>query len=78
MKMLEGGSIVNHLNDFNMITNQLCFVGLNFDDEVRDLLILCSFSKIWKGLDMAMSNSIFGSSTLKFDDVIGDILSEEM
>ena len=27
---------------------------------------------------MAISNSVFGSSTLKFDDVIGAILSEEM
>lgn len=27
---------------------------------------------------MAMSNSISGSSTLKFDDVIGVILREEM
>ena len=26
---------------------------------------------------MAMSNSIFGSNTLKYDDVIGVILSEE-
>jgi hypothetical protein len=27
---------------------------------------------------MAVSNSIFGSNTLKFDDVVGVILSEEM
>ena len=43
MKMSEGGSITDHLNDFNTVTNQLSFVGVNFDDEVRDLLILCSF-----------------------------------
>jgi hypothetical protein len=45
MKMSEGGSIADHLNEFNMATNQLIFVGVNFDDEVRALLILCSFPK---------------------------------
>ena len=37
MKMSVGGSITNHLNDFNMVTNQLSSIGVNFDDEVRDL-----------------------------------------
>jgi hypothetical protein len=43
LKMSEGGSIADHLNKFNMITNQLSYVKVNFDDEVRDLLILCLF-----------------------------------
>ena len=42
MKMSEGGSIIDHLNDFNTVTNQLSSIGVHFDDEVRDLLILCS------------------------------------
>ena len=42
MKMLEGGSIVDHLNEFNMIASTLSSVKVNFDDKVRDLLILCS------------------------------------
>jgi hypothetical protein len=78
MKMSEGGSIVDHLNEFNTITNQLSSIKVEFYDEVRALLILCSFSEIWNGLVMAVSNSISGSNTLKFDDVIGIILSEEM
>ena len=45
MNMLEGGSVVDHLNEFNIDTIQLSFVGVNFGDEVRDLLILCSLSK---------------------------------
>ena len=51
---------------------------MNFDDEVRGLLILFSLLESWDGLVMAMSNSVSRSSTLKFDDVIGVILSEEM
>ena len=42
MKMSEGGSVTNHLNEFNTLTSQLSSVKLNFDDEVRTLLILCS------------------------------------
>jgi hypothetical protein len=78
MKMSEGGSVADHLNEFNMVTNQLSSVKVDFDDEVRALLILCSLPKSWNGLVMAISNSIYGSHTLKFGDVVGVILSEEM
>ena len=78
MKMLEGGSVANHLNDFNTVTSQLSSVGVNFDDDVRALLFLCSLPESWNGLVMAISNSVSGSSTLKFDYVVGAILSEEM
>ena len=52
-------------------------MGVNFDEEIRALLILCSFPESWNGLVMAMSNSILGSSTLKYDDVIGVNLNEK-
>ena len=42
MKMSEGGSIADHLNEFNTVTSQLSSVGVTFDDEVRALLFLCS------------------------------------
>ena len=45
MKMAEGGSIANHLNEFNTITSQLSSMGINFDVEIRALLILCSLPK---------------------------------
>jgi hypothetical protein len=78
MKMSESGSVADHLNDFNTVTNQLSSVKVDFDDEVRALLILCSLPESWNGLVMAVSNSVSGSNTLKFDDVVGVILSEEM
>ena len=52
-------------------------MGVNFDEEIRALLILCSFPKRWNGLVMDVSNSVSGFGTLKYDDVIGVILSEE-
>jgi hypothetical protein len=78
MNMIEGGSIADHLNEFNTITNQLSYVKVDFDDEVRDILILCSLPENWNGLDIVVSNSISSSNTLKFDDVVGAILGEEM
>ena len=42
MKMSKSGSVADHLNDFNTLTSQLSYVKLNFDDEFRDVLILCS------------------------------------
>jgi hypothetical protein len=78
MKMSEGGSVADHLNEFNTVTNQLSSVKVDFDDEVRALLILCSLPERWNSLVMAVSNSVSSSNTLKFDDVVGVILSEEM
>jgi hypothetical protein len=42
IKMSEGGFVVDHLNEFNTVTNQLSSVKVDFDNEVRALLILCS------------------------------------
>jgi hypothetical protein len=68
MKMLEGGYVADHLNQFNMVTNQLSSVKVEFYDEVRALLILCSFPERWNDLVMVVSNSVSGSNNLKFDE----------
>ena len=75
-KKAEDGSVVDHLHDFNTIT-KLSSMVINFYEENRVLLILCSFPKSWNGMVMVMSNFVSGSNTLKFDDVISVILSEE-
>jgi hypothetical protein len=43
--------------------SQLSSVGVKFDDEVRSLLILCSFLERWNGLVMVVSNYV-SSQTL--------------
>ena len=58
MKKSEGVFVVDHSNEFNMVSNQLSFVGVNFDDEVRALIILCSLPKIWNDLVMVVSNFV--------------------
>jgi hypothetical protein len=42
MKISKGGYVADHLNEFNTVTNQLSSLKVDFDDEVRALLILCS------------------------------------
>jgi hypothetical protein len=78
MKMSEGGYVVDHLNEFNTVTNQLSSLKLEFDDEVRALLIFCSLPENWNDLVMVVSNYVSSSKNLKLDDVVGVILSEEM
>jgi len=46
MKMLEAGSIADHLNNFNIVTSLLSFVVVNFDDEVRALYSYAHCQKV--------------------------------
>ena len=52
-------------------------MGINFDEEIRALLIFCSLPESWNSLVMVVSKSVPRTSTLKYDDVIGVVLSEE-
>jgi hypothetical protein len=56
MKMLKDGFDFDHLNEFNMVTNQLSYIKVDFDDEVRALLIFCSLPESQNGLVMLVSN----------------------
>nr|TKR83371.1 hypothetical protein D5086_0000268760 [Populus alba] len=49
LKMKEGTSVTQHLNNFNTITNQLSSIEIEFDDEIRALILLVSLSSSWKG-----------------------------
>jgi len=42
LKMTEDASVTQHLNNFNTITNQLLSVEIEFDDEIRALILLAS------------------------------------
>ena len=58
MKMSEGGFVADHLNEFNKLTSELSSVKVNFDDEVRALLIFCSLPERWNSLVMAVSKFV--------------------
>ena len=58
LKMAENASVARHLNEFNTITNQLSFVEIDVDDEIRVQIVLASLPNNWEATRMAVSNSI--------------------
>ena len=68
LKMVEGTLVFQHLNEFNTITNQLSSVEIDFDDEIRALIVLASLPNSWEAVRMAVSNSA-GKSKLKYNDI---------
>ena len=77
LKMVENVSIAQHLNEFNIITNQLSSVEIDFDDEFRALIILVSLPNSWEAMRMAVSNST-GKEKLKYNDIRDLILAKEI
>ena len=77
LRMTEGASSAQHLNELNIVTTQLSSVGIEFDDEVRALILLSSLPDSWSATVTAVSSSS-GSNKLKFDDVRDLVLSEEI
>ena len=77
LKMTEGMTVTQHLNEFNTITNQLSSVKIDFDDEIRALILLASLSNSWEAMRMAVSNSV-DKAKLKYDDIRDLVLAEEV
>ena len=59
---------MQHINELNIVTIQLSSVGIEFDDEVRALILLSSLPDSWSATVTAVSSSS-GSKKMKFDDV---------
>lgn len=77
LRMTEGASVAQHLNELNSVTTQLSSVEIDFEDEVRALILLSSLPDSWNATVTAVSSSS-GSNKLKFDDVRDLVLSEEI
>ena len=77
MKMIENASIAQHLNEFNTITNRLSFVEIDFDDEIRALIVLAFLPNNWEAMRIAISNSI-RKEKLKYNDIRDLILAKEI
>ena len=68
LKMAESMPITQHLNEFNIITNQLSSVETDFDDEIRALFLFASLPNSWEAIRMAVSN-FARKVKLKFEDI---------
>nr|VDD56318.1 unnamed protein product [Brassica oleracea] len=77
LKMEEGCLVAAHVNEFNTIVNQLSSVEIEFEDEVRALILLASLPNSWEPMRAAVSNFV-GTQKLKFNDVKDRILAEEV
>ena len=77
LKMVENASVAQHLNEFNTITNQLSSVKIDFDDEIRALIVLASLPNSWGVMRMIVSNSI-RKEKLKYNNIRDLILAEEI
>ena len=49
---------MQHMNEFNMIINQLSLVEIEFDDEVCASILLASLLNSWEAMKMKVSNNV--------------------
>nr|CAN62498.1 hypothetical protein VITISV_000081 [Vitis vinifera] len=57
LNMVENASVAQHLNEFNTITNQLSSIEIDFDDEIRALIVLASLPNSWEAMRMVVLDS---------------------
>ena len=57
--------------------NQLSSMEIEFDDEIRALIVLASLPNSWEAMRMAVNNSV-GKDKLKYENIRDLILSEEV
>ena len=77
LKLMEGKSIAEHLNDFEGIIAQLSVVGLSLDDETRACLLLGSLPNSCNTLVVSLGNSALkGKFTLAM--VKNSLFNEEI
>ena len=77
LQMCENGFVSNHINEFNMIVNQLNSVDINFEDKIKALILMSSLPESWDTV-VATINSSRGSEKLKFDEIRDVFLSESI
>ena len=77
LRMTEGASAAQHINELNTVLTHLSSVEIEFDDQVRALALLSSLPESWKTTVTAVSSST-GDTKLKFNDVRDLILNEEI
>ena len=77
LQMSETRSVSDHINEFNMIVSQLNSVDINFEDEIKALILMSSLPDSWDTVVATISSSR-GSEKLKFDEIRDVVLSESI
>ncbi|WVY90442.1 hypothetical protein V8G54_035956 [Vigna mungo] len=69
-------NMIEHLNTFKGIVNQLMKADMKIDDELQALLLLSSLPESWDTLVVTLSNSA-PDGKLSLDNIIDSLLNEE-
>ena len=77
LQMSETGSVSDHINEFNMIVSQLNSVDINFDDEIKALILMSSLTEFMDTVFATISNSR-GSQKQKFNEIRDVVLSKSI
>ncbi|MCO5557078.1 hypothetical protein L7F22_010634 [Adiantum nelumboides] len=72
LSMKEGSNVSSHLNELQMTSK-----GLNFDEELKAIFLLCSLLASWDTFNTAIGNSTHGGK-FAFSDVTSALLTEEI
>ena len=57
LRMEDGDSMTKHLNSFNTLVSQLIFVDIKMGEEDKCISLLCSLSKSWDNLVVAIGST---------------------
>ena len=74
--MDENDTAIEHLNVYNTMVIQITYVGIKMDEEYKCITLLCYFPDFWDNLIVAIGSA--SQMTLKFDERVSSLLSEEM
>jgi hypothetical protein len=67
--------VVENLNAFNTVVSQLVSVELKISDEDKCISLFCSLPDSWDSLVVSIGSN---TTSLKFEEVVSSLLSEEM
>jgi hypothetical protein len=75
LRMRDADSVAEHLNAFNTMVSQLVSVEIKISDEDKCISLLPSLPDSWDSLIVAIGSN---TTSLKFEEVVSSLLSEEM
>jgi hypothetical protein len=75
MRMRDGHLVAEHLNTFNVVESQLVSVEIKISDEDKCISLMHSLLDLWDSMVVTIGSN---TTSLKFDEVVSSLLSEEM
>jgi hypothetical protein len=75
LRMRDEDSVEEHLNTFNIVVSQLVSAKIKISDEDKCISLFFSLPDSWDSLVVAIGSN---TTSLKFDEVVSSLLSEEM